>query len=76
MTQITEAIFANGVLKPEGKLTLREHERVRVIVESLDQPSEAARAAALKEFNEGVAKMKFKSNGGRYPSRDELHERR
>ncbi|MBX3377959.1 MAG: antitoxin family protein [Phycisphaeraceae bacterium] len=76
MTQVTEAIFANGVLKPEGKLTLREHERVRVIVESLDQPDEAGRAEALREFREGVARMKFTSNGGGYPSRDELHERR
>lgn len=76
MTQITEAVFANGVLKPEGKLALREHERVRLIVESLEQPDEAARAAALKEFRDGVTPMRFKSNGGRYPSRDELHERR
>ena len=76
MTQITEAIFANGVLTPEGKLSLREHERVRVIVESLEQPNETARAAALKEFTEGVARMKFTSNGGGYPTRDELHERR
>ncbi len=75
MMQITEAIFANGVLKPESRLTLREHQRVRLIVESIDTPDDATRAAALREFTDGVANMKFKSNGGGYPTRDELHER-
>lgn len=75
MVQITKAIFANGVLKPEDKLSLREHQRVRLIVESIEAPDDAARAAALREFTDGVAKMKFKSNGGGYPTRDELHER-
>ncbi len=36
MTQITEAIYTHGVLKPTGELDLREDQRVRVIVESLD----------------------------------------
>jgi predicted DNA-binding antitoxin AbrB/MazE fold protein len=33
MTQITEAIYTQGVLKPATDLNLREQQRVRVIVE-------------------------------------------
>jgi predicted DNA-binding antitoxin AbrB/MazE fold protein len=37
MTQTTEAIYTNGVLKPTGDLDLREQQRVRVIVERIDE---------------------------------------
>jgi predicted DNA-binding antitoxin AbrB/MazE fold protein len=74
MTQITEAIFSDGVLRPVGGLTLREHERVRLIIQSIDQPSDAERAKAVELLRSGIRKMGFKSNGA-YPSRDELHER-
>ena len=40
MTQIIEAIYAHGVLKPTAELDLREPQRVRVIVETLDEQSE------------------------------------
>jgi predicted DNA-binding antitoxin AbrB/MazE fold protein len=36
MTQITEAIYAHGVLKPATDLNLREQQRVRVIVEPIE----------------------------------------
>jgi predicted DNA-binding antitoxin AbrB/MazE fold protein len=36
MTQITEAIYTNGVLKPTRDLDLREQQRVRVIVETIE----------------------------------------
>jgi predicted DNA-binding antitoxin AbrB/MazE fold protein len=36
MAQVTEAIFTRGVLKPVGKLSLRESQRVRITVEPLD----------------------------------------
>lgn len=75
MTQITEAIFSGGVLRPTDALELRDQERVRVIVQSLGPPAEAERARAMEELRAGIAGMGFKSNGA-YPTRDELHERR
>lgn len=72
MTQITEAIYTHGVLKPTGELHLREDQRVRVIVESLDeQPQD--RAADLARLKAGIAGMQFFSDG-RLPSRAELHD--
>ena len=73
MTQITEAIYTHGVLKPTGELDLREDQRVRVIVESLDEQRED-RAAALARLKAGIAGMQFFSDG-RLPSRAELHDR-
>jgi predicted DNA-binding antitoxin AbrB/MazE fold protein len=73
MTQITEAIYTHGVLKPTGALDLHEDQRVRVIVESLDQPPED-RAAALIRLKTGIAGMQFFSDG-RLPARAELHDR-
>jgi predicted DNA-binding antitoxin AbrB/MazE fold protein len=73
MTQITEAIYTHGVLKPTGELDLREDQRVRVIVESLDEPRED-RGAALARLKAGIASMQFFSDG-RLPSRAELHDR-
>jgi predicted DNA-binding antitoxin AbrB/MazE fold protein len=73
MTQITDAIYSHGVLKPTGELDLREDQRVRVIVESLDEQCED-RAAALARLKAGITNMQFFS-GGRLPSRDELHDR-
>lgn len=37
MTQVTEAVYAYGVLKPTTELWLQENQRVRVIVESIGQ---------------------------------------
>ena len=47
MAQITEAIFTGGVLKPVEDLSLREAQRVRLIVETLED-APADRVAALK----------------------------
>ena len=38
-TQITEAIYDGGVLRPAERLNLRDHQRVRLIVQSLDTPN-------------------------------------
>jgi predicted DNA-binding antitoxin AbrB/MazE fold protein len=73
MTQITEAIYTHGVLKPTGELDLRDDQRVRVIVQSLDEERED-RAAALVRLKAGIAGMQFFSDG-RLPSRTELHDR-
>jgi len=72
MTQIIEAVYANGVLKPSGKLDLEEQQHVRLIV----QPIEAGvdRQGALARLKAGIASMQFSSRGP-LPSREELHER-
>jgi len=73
MTQITEAIYTHGVLKPSGNLNLREQQRVRVIVEPLeDTPGD--RDAALTRLKAGIANMQFFSNG-LLPTREDLHDR-
>ena len=73
MTQITDAIYTQGVLKPTAALDLREQQRVRVIVETLDEQGED-RAAALDRLKAGIASMQFFSNG-QLPTRAELHDR-
>ena len=73
MTQITEAVYTQGVLKPTSELVLREQQRVRLIVEPIDElPGD--RQAALERLKVGIASMQFFSNG-RLPTRDELHDR-
>ena len=73
MTQITEAIYTHGVLKPTEELDLREDQRVRVIVETLDDRP-VDRATALARLKAGIASMQFFSNG-QMPTRAELHDR-
>jgi predicted DNA-binding antitoxin AbrB/MazE fold protein len=36
MTKVTEAVYSQGVLKPVEDLGLREDQRVRLIVETVD----------------------------------------
>jgi predicted DNA-binding antitoxin AbrB/MazE fold protein len=36
MVRVTEAIFSQGVLKPVDELQLREQQRVRLIIETVD----------------------------------------
>ena len=73
MTLITDAIYTQGVLKPTAALDLREQQRVRVIVETLDEQGED-RAAALDRLKAGIASMQFFSKG-QLPARAELHDR-
>jgi predicted DNA-binding antitoxin AbrB/MazE fold protein len=62
MTKVTEAVYSCGVLKPAEDLGLREDQRVRLIVETVDdQPAD--RAAALATLKAGIAKMQFFSQG-------------
>jgi predicted DNA-binding antitoxin AbrB/MazE fold protein len=75
MAQVTEAIYTNGVFKPKDELALREAQRVRLIVEALDDdPVRGDRTAALRRLRAGIDGMKFFSRE-RLPSRDELHDR-
>ena len=73
MTQITEAIYTQGVLKPVADLGLREQQRVRVVVETLGDPL-VDREAALARLKAGIASMQFFSNGP-LPKREDLHDR-
>lgn len=54
MAQVSEAIYARGVLKPVGPSDLRENQRVRIIVEPLDESRED-RAVALERLKAGIA---------------------
>jgi len=75
MTQFTEAVYTNGVLKPSEGLVLREAQRVRLIVEALDDDADRGdRPAALRRLLAGISEMSFVSRE-RLPSRDELHDR-
>jgi predicted DNA-binding antitoxin AbrB/MazE fold protein len=75
MAQFTEAIYINGVLKPKETLALREAQRVRLIVEALDDDTDRGdRSVALQRLLTGIAGMKFLSRE-RLPSREELHDR-
>ena len=75
MSQITEAIYTNGVLKPKENLALREAQRVRLTIEALDDDTDRGdRLAALQRLLAGIEGMRFYSSE-RLPSRDELHDR-
>jgi predicted DNA-binding antitoxin AbrB/MazE fold protein len=73
MTKVTEAIYSRGVLKPAKDLGLAEDQRVRLIVETVEDKPED-RAAALARLKAGIEKMQFFSQGP-LPSREELHDR-
>jgi len=73
MTQSTEAVYSDGVLKPERDLGLRERQRVRLIVEPIDEMADD-RKAVLARLRAGIARMHFYSKGP-LPSRAELHDR-
>ena len=74
MTQKVEAIYTGGVLKPTHDLPLRDKQRVRLTVETIDEP-EGDREAAIARLKAGIASMRFFSEGP-LPSRAELHDRR
>ncbi len=73
MTQITEAVYTHGVLKPAVDLNLRDQQRVRVIVEPIED-SLGDRDAAVVRLKAGIAGMQFFSNGP-LPTREDLHDR-
>ena len=73
MTQKVEAIYTGGVLKPTRELLLRDKQRVRLTVETIDEP-ETDRNLAIARLKAGIASMRFFS-GEPLPSREELHNR-
>ncbi len=74
MTQRIEAIYTDGILKPTGELPLRDNQRVRLTVETIDEPN-MDREAAVARLKAGIASMRFFSEGP-LPNREELHDRR
>jgi len=73
MPQSTEAVYSKGVLKPTRELGLRDEQRVRLIVEPIDEvPGD--REAGLARLRAGIARMQFFSKGP-LPTREELHDR-
>lgn len=72
-SQVTDAIYTGGVLRPLGSVSLNEAERVRLIIERTGQP-EGFREAALERLRAGIDEMRFHLSGP-LPSRDELHDR-
>ncbi|HKS94495.1 MAG TPA: antitoxin family protein [Terriglobia bacterium] len=73
MTRTTEAIYTHGVLKPAEDLNLRERQRVRLVVEPIDDHP-LDRDTALARLKAGIASMQFFSNGP-LPKREDLHGR-
>ena len=63
MIQVIEAIYSGGVLKPVEKLALSETQRVRLIVQPLNQEGENSRSAALQRLLVGIESMQFFSSG-------------
>ena len=78
MTKVVEAIYSHGVLEPLESLDLPEKQRVRLIVQPIDNASlsdaSADRHAAMKRLRAGIASMNFRLTGP-LPTRDELHDR-
>ncbi|MGA7240467.1 MAG: antitoxin family protein [Bryobacteraceae bacterium] len=72
-SQVTDAIYSDGVLKPLSEISLHESERVTLIIERKELFSENRRLA-LERLRAGIAQMDFSSSGS-LPSRDELHDR-
>ena len=71
MTEKVEAIYTGGLFVPTRRLDLPDEQRVRLTVETIDEP-ERDRAAAVARLKAGIASMNFFSQE-RLPKRDALH---
>ena len=71
MTQKVEAIYSGGAFMPTQKLGLRDKQRVRLTVETIDEP-ERDRDAAVARLKAGIASMDFFSKEP-LPKRDGPH---
>lgn len=65
--------YTAGVLKPTRDLPLRDNQRVRLIVETIEE-AERGRMAAVVRLKAGIASMRFFSQGP-LPDRETLHDR-
>ena len=68
-----DAIHTAGVLKPTRDLPLRENQRVRLIVQPIEEP-EQNRTAAIARLKAGIASMDFFSDGP-FPPPEQRHRR-
>ena len=66
MTQKVDAIYTDGVLKPTRELSLKDNQRVRLTVETIDDPSRD-RQAAISHLKGGIESMGF-SRGECFPA--------
>jgi predicted DNA-binding antitoxin AbrB/MazE fold protein len=73
MSQLINAVYENGVLKPEQPLDLPSGALVRVFVEPLDE--QAKRQKAWDDLQRLHKEHPINSGGDRL-TRDQLHERR
>jgi predicted DNA-binding antitoxin AbrB/MazE fold protein len=62
MTQTIEAIYTGGVFKPTTELPLRDNQRVRLTVETVDETN-MDREVAVTRLKAGIASMRFFSEG-------------
>ena len=69
-----DAIHTAGVLKPTRDLPLRENQRVRHIVQPIEEP-EQNRTGAIARLKAGIARMDFFSDGT-LPTREQRHHRK
>ena len=69
-----DAIHTAGVPKPTRDLPLRENQRVRLIVQPIEQPAQN-RTAAIARLKAGIASMDFYSHGA-LPTREQRHHRK
>lgn len=74
MTQVTEAIYSQGMLKPLEQLDLADQQRVRLIVQSLEEETLVSREEAIERLRKGIQLMDFHSQG-QLPSRPDLYDR-
>jgi predicted DNA-binding antitoxin AbrB/MazE fold protein len=74
MIHKVDAIYTDGVLKPTSELSLKDNQRVRLTVETIDDPNRDRRAA-ISRLKAGIESMRFFSEG-LLPSREELHDHR
>jgi len=76
MIQAIEAMFEDGVFKPDEQPALRDSTRVRLFVESVaDAADETCRQQAWVNLEQLWRNSTFDSHGDRL-TRDQLHERR
>ena len=74
MIHTVKAIYSNGLLTPLEPLPLKEQERVRITVQSLEDEPDGDREDSVRRFVDGARASRFCSQGS-YPTRDQLHER-
>jgi predicted DNA-binding antitoxin AbrB/MazE fold protein len=75
MIEVVTATFEDGVLKPDSRLQLPPHCRVRLLVQPLEEDTEEARRQAWEAVERLWQQSALDSQGARL-SRDQLHERR